>query len=76
MIRKIIAMPFLAMILIYRYVISPAFGMHNICRYKPTCSQYCYDAIKKYGVIKGGIMGLKRIGRCNPKGGSGYDPVP
>lgn len=45
------------------------------CRFYPTCSQYALDAIKKYGVLKGGIMALWRILRCNPFNPGGYDPV-
>nr|WP_071530807.1 membrane protein insertion efficiency factor YidD [Pontibacter sp. BAB1700] len=46
------------------------------CRYTPTCSAYALGAVNKYGPFKGGWMALKRIGRCHPWGGSGYDPVP
>ena len=46
------------------------------CIYSPTCSQYGYDAIARYGVIKGGWLTLKRIGRCHPWAQGGYDPVP
>jgi uncharacterized protein len=45
------------------------------CRYEPTCSRYAEQAIQKYGLVRGGWMGLKRIGRCHPWGSSGYDPV-
>lgn len=48
---------------------------HSSCRYIPTCSEYAIEAIDIYGVFKGGIMAIKRILRCNPWGGSGYDPV-
>lgn len=48
---------------------------HALCRYYPTCSEYTKQAIIEYGSIKGSIMGLKRIIRCNPFGGSGFDPV-
>ncbi len=58
----------------YRHCISPF--TPSTCRYLPTCSQYMVEAVKKYGVVKGGWMGIKRILRCNPFGGSGYDPVP
>ncbi len=46
------------------------------CRFTPTCSHYGYEAIEKYGFIKGGWMTVKRIGRCHPFNPGGYDPVP
>ena len=46
------------------------------CRFTPTCSQYALEAIEKYGAIKGGLMALWRIIRCNPLSKGGYDPVP
>jgi len=49
---------------------------HNTCRYIPTCSNYMIEAIEVHGCIKGLYLGLKRILRCNPWGGHGYDPVP
>ncbi|MFT2010057.1 membrane protein insertion efficiency factor YidD [Pontibacter sp. 13R65] len=64
----------LGIIWVYQHVISPITPAS--CRYTPTCSAYAVQAIKKYGPFKGGWMGLKRIGRCHPWGGSGYDPVP
>lgn len=64
----------LALIAFYRTCISPL--TPPACRYTPTCSQYAQEAIKKYGPFKGGRLALKRILRCNPWGGSGYDPVP
>jgi putative membrane protein insertion efficiency factor len=45
------------------------------CRFEPTCSHYAYEAIAKYGIIKGGRLAVWRVLRCNPWGGSGYDPV-
>ena len=65
---------FLMLIRFYQYAISPLFG--SSCRYTPSCSQYGLDAIKKHGAWKGGWFTIKRIGRCHPWGGSGYDPVP
>ncbi|MFH1174000.1 MAG: membrane protein insertion efficiency factor YidD [archaeon] len=46
------------------------------CRYEPSCSQYAEDAIKEWGAYKGTVLGFKRILRCSPSGGHGYDPVP
>ena len=61
--------------LIHIYQISPL-ASHSMCRYTPTCSEYMKQAIEIYGVISGLWLGIKRILRCNPFGGSGYDPVP
>ena len=58
----------------YQRCISPMFP--PACRYVPTCSQYAIEAIKKYGPFKGLWLSIKRICRCHPWGGSGYDPVP
>ena len=49
---------------------------HSYCKYTPTCSEYAKIAINRFGVIKGIYLSIKRILRCNPKGGFGYDPVP
>ena len=72
-IRKILIFPFVLMIYIYRWGISPWIGPK--CRYTPTCSQYGLDALRKYGVIKGLWKTFKRVSSCNPWGGSGYDPA-
>ena len=72
--RRIVALPFIGLIRFYQKCISPI--TPAACRYTPTCSQYTLEAIRKYGVIKGGWLGAKRIARCHPWGGSGYDPVP
>lgn len=48
---------------------------HNACRFTPTCSQYGIEAIIEYGSLKGGFLTFKRVLRCNPWGGCGYDPV-
>ena len=50
--------------------------MPNVCRYRPTCSQYFIEALQIHGVVKGSYLGIRRILRCHPWGGSGYDPVP
>lgn len=58
----------------YQLLISPL--LPNACRYAPTCSEYGIQAVKKYGALKGGWMAIKRILRCHPWGGHGYDPLP
>ncbi|MBK6983988.1 MAG: membrane protein insertion efficiency factor YidD [Bacteroidetes bacterium] len=63
----------LAIIRFYQYAISPL--LKPSCRFTPSCSQYGLDAVNKYGAFKGSWMALKRIMRCHPWGGSGYDPV-
>ncbi len=70
----LISYPFIFLIKIYQYVISPAIGPK--CRFTPTCSQYAVEALKKHGIVKGGWLSAKRISRCRPGGGHGYDPVP
>lgn len=57
----------------YRKYISPLKGPS--CRFYPTCSQYSIDALDKYGLLKGGLMSIKRVLRCNPYNKGGYDPV-
>ncbi len=64
----------LGAILAYRYSLSAVLGRQ--CRFAPTCSEYAADAVRSHGAVRGGWLGLKRIGRCHPWGGSGYDPVP
>ena len=59
---------------IYQIIISPLLGPS--CRFTPTCSQYAVEAIQKHGPIKGSWLSFKRILKCHPWGGSGYDPVP
>jgi len=71
---QILSYPFIWLIKFYQYVISPAIGPK--CRYTPTCSQYAIEALKKYGLFKGGWLAAKRIASCHPWGGHGHDPVP
>jgi len=71
---KILSYPFILLIKFYQYVVSPLLGPK--CRFTPTCSQYAVEALKKHGLLKGGWLTVKRISRCRPGGGSGYDPVP
>ena len=58
----------------YKYVISPI--IPKTCRFIPTCSKYAIQAIKEFGLIKGGALAIKRVLRCNPKSECGVDPVP
>jgi putative membrane protein insertion efficiency factor len=65
---------------LYQLVLSPLFalfdGMGGGCRYQPTCSQYCLEALAGHGTLRGLWLTLKRLGRCAPWGTWGYDPVP
>jgi uncharacterized protein len=70
----LLSLPFVALIKLYQWVLSPLIGPK--CRFTPSCSQYAVEALGKYGVIKGMWMAIKRISRCHPWGGQGYDPVP
>ncbi|MGE5602480.1 MAG: membrane protein insertion efficiency factor YidD [Nitrososphaerales archaeon] len=58
----------------YQRFISP--GLPSSCRFYPSCSEYTYQAIEKYGALRGGWMGIRRISRCHPFNPGGYDPVP
>ena len=64
---------FIGLVLVYRATLGRFMGGH--CRFHPTCSQYAIDALNKHGAWKGAWMTLKRIARCRPGGGSGYDPA-
>ena len=64
----------LGLVRLYQVAISPL--LPSSCRYQPTCSEYALEAVRRHGGLVGGWMALKRIGRCNPWGGHGYDPVP
>jgi putative membrane protein insertion efficiency factor len=72
--KKILIAPFVLLIKFYQICISPF--TPPSCRFTPTCSQYALEAFRKYGPFKGFWLSLKRILRCHPWGGSGYDPVP
>lgn len=74
LIKKILSTIILLLVYFYRSCISPL--TPPSCRYTPTCSAYMIEAVKKHGPFKGLWLGIKRICRCHPWGGSGYDPVP
>jgi len=73
-IKKISILPFVLIIKIYQWFISPI--LKTNCRYLPTCSEYSIQSLYELGIIKGGYFSLKRILRCHPFGGQGYDPIP
>ena len=64
----------LALLGLYKRAISP--WLPPLCRYEPTCSVYMAEAVRKHGVIRGLWLGTKRLLRCQPFGGRGFDPVP
>lgn len=73
-IRQLIQFPFILIVKIYQWIISPIFPAN--CRFNPTCSQYMIDSIKEWGIFKGLYLGFRRISKCHPWGGFGDDPVP
>ena len=64
----------IGLVRVYQRGVSPLLGPS--CRYLPTCSAYAIEALDSYGAIRGGWLAVKRLLRCHPWGGSGYDPVP
>lgn len=74
MLREAIGKLLILPIRFYQLCISPLFP--PACRYTPTCSQYAIEAIRKHGPVRGLWLAIRRIARCHPWGGSGYDPVP
>lgn len=72
--RRAAVLPFLAAIWLYRLFLSPFLGRQ--CRFLPTCSHYAEEALLRHGPLRGGWLALRRLARCHPWGGSGYDPVP
>jgi putative membrane protein insertion efficiency factor len=72
--RKALVAVLIGFVKLYRLAISPWLGSR--CRFIPPCSEYMTEAIENHGAVRGSIMGLSRITRCHPWGGSGHDPVP
>jgi putative membrane protein insertion efficiency factor len=72
--RALPARLLMGLILVYRYSLASIMGQR--CRFAPSCSEYGLEAVQRHGAIKGGWLAARRIARCNPWGGSGYDPVP
>ena len=73
--RKVAIAPFVFLIRFYQVCLSPLKGGPS-CRFTPTCSQYALEAFRKHGPFKGFYLAVRRILRCHPWGGHGYDPVP
>jgi len=71
--RQLAKLVTLQMLRAYKWAISPLFPPS--CRYVPTCSEYCMEAVERYGVVRGALMGIARILRCHPFARGGYDPV-
>jgi hypothetical protein len=63
-----------ALVRAYQYLLSPWWGRQ--CRFTPTCSQYAIEALERHGAARGGWLALRRVLRCHPWGGGGFDPVP
>ncbi|WP_294594492.1 membrane protein insertion efficiency factor YidD [uncultured Rikenella sp.] len=72
--RQVAIAPFVFLIRIYRAVISPF--LPSSCRFTPTCSAYALEAFRRHGLFRGFYLTVRRLLRCHPWGGSGYDPVP
>lgn len=72
--RSVAIFPFLVLIRFYQYCLSPF--LPKVCRFEPSCSVYAVEAFQKHGPFRGFYLTVRRISRCHPWGGSGYDPVP
>ena len=73
-VSRALAWPVVQLVRGYRVAISPWLGMN--CRFQPTCSTYTIEALEQHGVVRGTVLAARRIARCHPWGGSGFDPVP
>jgi len=73
-VSRLLAYPLIWLVKLYRLLISPWLGAN--CRFDPSCSSYAVEALQRHGALRGGWLAARRIGRCHPWGGSGYDPVP
>ena len=74
MLKRVAIAPFVFLVKVYQVVLSPL--LPSACRFEPTCSHYMIGALRSHGLFKGLYLGTRRILRCHPWGGSGYDPVP
>jgi uncharacterized protein len=71
---SIAARPLILLVRCYQVTLGPLMGGH--CRFQPTCSHYAIDALREHGALRGGWLAMRRLLRCHPFGGCGYDPVP
>ena len=69
-----VARPLVMLVRLYQVSLGPFLGGH--CRFSPTCSQYAIEALRAHGAVRGSWLIVRRVGRCHPFGGGGYDPVP
>lgn len=72
--KALLVAPFVALIRVYQYAISPMLG--RSCRFEPSCSEYAVGALRRHGLFKGLWLASRRLGRCHPWHPGGYDPVP
>ncbi len=72
--RRVLTMPLIGIVRLYQMTLSPWLG--NCCRFHPSCSNYCIDALKQHGLVRGCWLTLKRICKCHPFHPGGIDPVP
>jgi uncharacterized protein len=73
-VRRALVFPFLALIRLYQWAISPF--LPSACRFYPSCSHYAYEALERHGVARGGYLATRRVLRCHPWNPGGVDPVP
>lgn len=71
---RLVTLPLFLVIRTYQLLIAPL--LPPACRFEPSCSRYAIEALREHGALRGSWLALRRIGRCHPWGGSGYDPVP
>ena len=74
MMKRILPIPFMVIIRLYQYLISPVLGAH--CRFSPSCSEYAHQALARYGLVKGTRLAVGRVLKCHPFHPGGIDPVP
>ena len=72
--NKILIYPLIFIIKIYQFILSPLIGKN--CRYLPTCSEYAIESLELHGLLRGSFFAIRRISKCHPFGGHGFDPIP